>query len=931
MVKELTFGEWLKRRRGGLGLTQKELARRIGYAEVTLRKVEANEVRPSRQMAELLAEALETSADERAEFVRFARGENDAGTTACLEQKATTGRADERSKPMPQLHVNLVDYALVGRQDALKVLRTEWAQAMQDGMRVVLIAGEAGIGKTRLAEEVLAEVQRQGGAAARARAYALEGRLAFAPVADWLRSPPLQARLADLERVWLDELVRLLPELRIARPELPEPEALTDRWQQKRLFEAMRHAVTGDGHALLLLDDLQWCDPETLAWLQYLAESAPQARLLIIGTVRGDEVLDDHPLRKLQRTLLRAGRLTSVDLAPLNVDETAALGAEVAKRALDGRAASRLYEMTGGNPLFIVETMRAGEQVAVGRPGAALPPKVYAVIEARLAQLSANGRELVQVAAIIGRAFSLALMVEASRQDEQVVVAGLDELWQRRIIREQVSSRYDFAHDRIRDVARDTISPIKCEYLHRHVAQALEKLYATDLDPLAGELAMHFQYAVEWGKAFTYYCRAAAAAKGLYAHQDAVDNYTSAIAAAQHLPPSPDSAAKEMELWYELGQALVRVHDWTNERAAAAWRKADAMAEEMGDLRFRCQVLGPLAIVARYRGEWQTARELNELLLAIVDKIGDPVLADLEASELGVTLHHLGEFEKALACFRRHPAFSPAPSQLIFAGPAADMAMSPGVFLRTAMCLWALGYGEQALACGRQLLTIRHDHIDLWGRFPALMFGSMLFALLRDAPTVLMLSEELGVISIKYDYPSFSAVGDIFGGWARAQAGAVEEGLNLLRKGVDAERQRGVRMLEPFYRSLLADTLALAGEWEEALEEVSEALSYADKCGNGFWNGQLLKQQGDYREVLSFSEGEVEAAYMRAIEVAQQQGARMLELRAVTGMSRLLQRQGRLHEAYQRMERVYAGFAEVFGTADSREAQAFIDELLLAQ
>ena len=127
-------------------------------------------------------------------------------------------------------------------------------------------------------EELLLHVQRQGHATARARAYALEGRLAYAPLADWLRTPPLQARLARLDKVWLREVARLLPELLIEHPDLPAPEPLTERWQQKRLFEALRHAFTADARPLLLLlDDLQWCDPETLAWLQYLLDTAPQA------------------------------------------------------------------------------------------------------------------------------------------------------------------------------------------------------------------------------------------------------------------------------------------------------------------------------------------------------------------------------------------------------------------------------------------------------------------------------------------------------------------------------------------------------------------------------------------------------------------------------------------------------------------------------
>lgn len=173
---------------------------------------------------------------------------------------------------------------------------------------MVSICGEAGIGKARLAEELLLHVGRQGHAAARARAYALEGRLAYAPLADLLRTPPLQARLGKLDPIWLSEVTRLLPELHIQYPHLPAPAPLTERWEQKRLFEALCRGFTAEPHPLLLvLDDLQWCDPETLAWLQYLVEAAPQAPALVVTT----------PDLCAARTLLDAlGNTPAPDAAP---------------------------------------------------------------------------------------------------------------------------------------------------------------------------------------------------------------------------------------------------------------------------------------------------------------------------------------------------------------------------------------------------------------------------------------------------------------------------------------------------------------------------------------------------------------------------------------------------------------------------------------
>jgi len=893
-------------------------------------------VRLSRQMAEKLAEALQIAPEQRTGFVRFARSQGGSSATVSLHQQL----ADLPPDPVVQPPAAVVDYTLVGRKSEYQALRSMWAKATQSGAQMVLIAGEAGIGKTRLAEELLLYVQRQGHVAVRARAYALEGRLAYMPLADWLRTPPLQARLAKLNPIWLTELVRLLPELLIQRPDLPTPEPLTERWQQKRLFEALRHAFTADAQPLLLLlDDLQWCDAETLAWLQYLVETAHAAPLLVAGTVRSDEVDEDHQLHQLRRALLHAGRLSTVDLAPLNIEETVALGAEVREYTLDSVAATGLFQATAGYPLFIVEMVRAGDNFvapganggphtvspSVPKPGAGLPSKVYAVIEARLAQLSPTARTLAQVGATIGRAFTLPLLIEASREDEETVVDGLDELWQRRILHKQGGSRYDFTHDRIRDVAYAASSPARREHFHRRVAQALEKLHAVDLDPLAGELAAHYHLAGAPDMACSYYRRAATVANRLYAHSEEVGYLQKAIAMAQMLPSSQATITMEIDLWHELGLTQGKVHDWGNELVAIAWQKADELAAQAGNLRYRCRALDFLGDVFRYQGQWNKARASRELAVSLAKDVGDLPLIGRMSAEYGVILFHFGEFAQALATFKRHPAFAAAPAQPAQAW--SNGSLPPGIFLRVAKSLWLLGFADQALACGQQVLALRRQHIDFVGHFATLEFASMFYTFVRDVPAVRVLSEQLTDICIQYDYVWFAMQGQMYRGWALAQQGDVQQGLLLVREAIDDQRRRTTRSFEPHYRSLLAESLALAGEWEEALDEVTETLSDAEEFGNRYWNSHLHKLQGDYMQALSLSAGEVEACYRRAIATARQQGAKSLELRATTSLCRLWQAQGKSGEAYALLSAIYSWFTEGFDTVDLREAKTLLDTL----
>ncbi len=300
----------------------------------------------------------------------------------------------------------------------------------------MMLAGEAGIGKTRLAEELLLWASCQGILTARTRSYAAQGGVAYTPIIELLRTPALRTRSAKLKPVWLVELARLLPEVMELSPESPLPEPLSaDRWQRQRLFEALAQAIGVDEQPLLLfIDDLQWCDQESLEWLQYLLTTQRTQRLLLVGGIRTGEVDHDHPLHELRHVLYRQDCLTECELAPLMPEEVSALAEQVADAPLTTDQHAALYQASEGNPLFVVEMVRSMgegkhqtatlysrgsitgsiEGKSTWEPIDTLPPKVASVIEARLGQLSSQARELMGVAAAIGRSFSFALLLHAS-------------------------------------------------------------------------------------------------------------------------------------------------------------------------------------------------------------------------------------------------------------------------------------------------------------------------------------------------------------------------------------------------------------------------------------------------------------------------------------------------------------------------------------
>ncbi len=546
-------------------------------------------------------------------------------STETAPAPATAGRGPDEQPAAPPL---------IGREQAWARLLAAWQAAAAGRPQMVLLTGEAGIGKTRLAEELLAWGARQGAITAAARCYPGGDALAYAPVAELLSAARLRPRLRALNDARRIEVSRLLPALLVERPDLQQNPAgpLTEAWQRTRLFEALAHAALGAAPSLtpllVFLDDLQWSDRGTLDWLVYLLHFDPAARLLVVGTARQTELGAEHPLTTVSLALTRAGLLSELILTPLTAAETTALAAQVAGRDIAGDEAAQIYRNTEGNPLFVVEMVRAGmgrEETGkqadkeTGRdaedgpaasplsstsvPLAALPPKVRAVIQWRLTLLSPVAQAVAQTAAVIGRKFNFDVLARSSEQDEAAVGAGLDELWHRQLVRTPDGAAYDFSHEGIRAVAYAGIGPIRRRAIHLRVAQALEALHDADLDAFSDQIAVHYEQAGQAQPAIRFYRRAAATAQRLYAHAEAIRLYTYLL---------------EGEI------------------------SANLSASE------RCAVRLALAEVCRLIGYWARAQAINRQALAAAEELGDArVLAQAQRA-LADTLHRLGYYDEAL-------------------------------------------------------------------------------------------------------------------------------------------------------------------------------------------------------------------------------------------------------------------------------------------
>jgi DNA-binding SARP family transcriptional activator len=476
------------------------------------------------------------------EILRTAPPRATAAAAVTAAPAATASRRPRAPRPRPRPTLPPPDSPLVGREaDSARLfdaLETAWAGHGQ----VVLVLGEAGIGKTRLVEALAAEAARRGGRLLSGRAHESEQILPFRPWVDALRAGQVVADaelVGGLQPIWRRELARLFPELEEELPELAtRPEDFG------RLFEAVAELVehVAARHRLVLvLEDLHWADELTLRLLAFLARRVQSRPVLMVGTARDEELASVPVLSHLLQELDRERRLMRMDLAPLSRPDTLSLVRMLARAGSDAARLARLGEqvwtVSEGNPFVIVETTRALEEERVPRDAGELPlaPRVREVIAARLERLSPRAEHLLAVAAVIGREFTFALLQRAGGAGEADAAEGVEELVRRRLLH-AVGERFVVTHDRIREVAYARLLAPTRQRLHDAVAEALEALSAPSAEAVADRLAHHYARAQNADKAVTYLIRSSEEAARRYALEDALRTLKEAQTFVERLP-----------------------------------------------------------------------------------------------------------------------------------------------------------------------------------------------------------------------------------------------------------------------------------------------------------------------------------------------------------------------------------------------------------
>ncbi len=789
--------------------------------------------------------------------------------------------------------------SFVGRGEELALLLEAWEATEPGSPQLAVIHGETGVGKSRLAEEFLSWAEDLSIATARSRCYDAQGGLAYAPFTELLGSEIYASRLDGVDEAALAEAARLAPELLAGRGLSPPPPPANRKWRRRRLFEAVGRMLVLNPETVLLIDDIQWCDRDSLALLHYLLHLQCAAKLLVVATMRSEDTAPaDHPLTKLLDTLRVEGKLWEVDLKPLDKDETLHLASQLARRELNREEIDAVYSRTDGNPLYIVELLRANRDEEDGSVGLlsatgaahAIPSTIEAVIHSRLSRLSRHARRLVGLAAVIGRSFTYDVLLGASDMDEDLIVRSLDELWQRRIIREQGEKGYDFAHDWFRDVAYAELGSARRRLYHKKVAEALEAAHADVASySLAARLATHFDRAGMKHKAYTYHRLAGAAAQRVYANSEAAHHLRRTLELMDSLPEAAgEESETELSLLTSLGVSLVALEGYASPEVRRTYSRAYEITRNKGDYAVG-PILRAMAISAVSRLELEKAYEYGRELLRFADSRRDAALATEAYYVTGITSFWKGEFKDSTKDLKLSiSVYQPSNRNLHIALFSQD----PLVVCRCrlAFSLWCLGRVDEAVsASGRAVEEARR------GRHPfslgyVLFWTALLHTHMGHITSALESSQELVRLSRKHELGLWECMGRTVLGWATAHRGDVEGGVEQMRAGIGDLKSTGSEFLVSCFEGLLAELEAGTGEIEGALRRISGAIRFVRQEGERWCLSPLLRRRGDLLWRWRRDEKAAVESYREAVEVARAQGAKSFEQEAEEQLDRLMRR-----------------------------------------
>jgi serine/threonine protein kinase/predicted ATPase len=848
---------------------------------------------------------------------------------------------------------------LVGRDHEISLLKDRWEQAQEGMGQFVLLVGEPGLGKSRLVHTLKEYVLGQ----------KVEGK-ADAPVIEWRCSPHFQNtglrpaidfyeralgfRPEEPPQERFDRVLRRIEQLGLARPEdvplwasllsLPLPDrfpplTLSPARQREETFRFMLewlHARAARRPVLFIVEDLHWADASTLEFLGQCLDEFQHDRILTLLTFRPE----------FKPPWSTAGHQTSLALTRLNRRQVGDLMRKKAGDALPEAVIEQVYDRAGGVPLFVEEFTRmvqesagldqagAGDARGVAPLGHGIPSTLQDLVMARLDRLD-GGRDLAQLAAVLGREFTYELLAAVADVDEPTLQTELAQLAQAEILYPKgrpPRCTYIFKHALLEDALYSALVKSARQKFHHRIGEVLESQFPQTAETQPELLAHHFTEAGLTEQAVGYWLKTGKRSQGRSAVCEAIGHLTKGLALLETLGESRERDNRELQFLTALGPAYITARGYAAPEVGPVLERARELCQRIGDSQQQFGIMLGMWEWRVVRGDLRVCVDLAADGMAFAESRDDPGMRMEALFMPGVTKFYRAEFAGAHACFENALAAYDDRERTKFW--TAYTGHNGGVTHRCylALVLWHLGYPDQALKLARETCDLARTIGHAYSLAHAVDFAAFLYHYCRLGPAVQTAAEQEMAIGTDQGFPFWHALGTLHKGVGLLLLGRREESLPLLLKGYGAFRASGAEVRTPAYLAILGDAYTQFGRFEDAHKALHEGLAVAEKNDDRSHEAELHRRMGELLLAESpHDTAAAEASFRAAIDTARRQQSRAWELRATMSQARLWQRQGRGNEASDVLAAVYGSFTEGFTTPDLADAKALLESLAKAR
>ncbi len=840
---------------------------------------------------------------------------------------------------------------LVGREQEIGLLVERWAQVKEGVGQVVLLSGEAGIGKSRLVQVLQEHVATEPQAwLTPCQCSPYYQNTALYPMIDLLErvalrfereeSPPQKLRKLEGFVVQyglpLAEAIPLFAALlSLPLPADYTPLTMSPEQQKQQTLHALLTIflrIAAQQPVLFVMEDLHWVDPTTLELLRLLVDQGPTTRILALFTCRPD----------FSPPWTGRAHLTQVTVHRLPHRQAVEVIRQVAHgKALPSEVVEQIVGKTDGVPLFVEEltkmVLESGllqereERYALTGPlpPLAIPATLHDSLMARLDRL-ATVKALAQLGATLGREFAYELLHAVSLWDEETLQRGLHQLVEAEFLYQQglpPQATYIFKHALIQEAAYQSLLKSTRQQYHQRIAQVLEAQFPETVETQPELLAHHYAEAGLLAQALPYWQQAGQRALQRSAHVEAMHHLIRGLEVLAALPDTAERTQHELVLRTTLGSVLMAIKGQAAPEVGQAYARARELCRQVGETPQLFPILFGLWRFYHVRAEYQTARELAEQCFSLAQRVDDPTLLLQAHFALGVSLLWHGEVVPARAHLEQSLAlYNPQEHRAL----AFRAGIDPGAWClsHASQALWLLGYPDQALRRSHDALRLAQEVSHPPSLAAVLFYVAFIHGYRREAPATQECAEAAMALASAHGLPQWLTVGQLLRGWALAMQGQAEEGIAQMHPALAAWRAMGSGLAVSHYLVLLAEAYGRAGQAEEGLRLLAEALVHIDTTGEVYWAAEVYGLKGELllRQAIP-DEVQAETCLHQALDIARRQQTKAWELRAAISLSRLWQQQGKRDEAHELLAPVYGWFTEGFDTADLQEARTLLDEL----